>query len=228
MLKTSVPVGFWAAIQKINIPAFIPTKPKLSMTKTKKKLAEFFDNNQKEREKSKENKENYPRMHQSVQDTAWNLLKYYLKNWGKPNATKCEIRITYGYLRKALNESCCIATLKNHINKLLAMFEGFIKEKHRGGLGLSHQNTACIVLVMDENIFQFEDERHNEAVQQDKAGATEYHRREIETGHRQYQDAHTIQVATAGLNSHLNKRSQTPSSIGSIFQNAQKASPKRE
>ena len=62
MLKTIVPVGFWAAIQKINIPAFIPTKPKLSMAKTKKKLAEFFENNQKEREKSKENKENFQKL----------------------------------------------------------------------------------------------------------------------------------------------------------------------
>lgn len=164
MKKTAVPVGLWKAMN-VTDSTFNPRKPRFSFAKTKAKLAGYFAQNQAVRELCIENKRAYPRMHQSVQDTAWQLLMYYIKNWGKSTARNYEIRITYSYLRQALNGSCCIATLKNHLNKLLKLYRGFIKVKWRGGLGLPMQNTACLVLELEPEVLQFEEERHNQAVQ---------------------------------------------------------------
>lgn len=162
MQTVQIPAGILASFMA-NV-AVTPTKPRFNFGKTKAQLADVFNRNEQVRKLCDENKTLYPRLHQSVQDTAWQLLMYYIKNWGKSTAKNYEIRITYSYLRKALNESCCVATLKNHVNKLLKVYRGFFTAKFRGGLGLAGQNTACIVLQIEPSVLQFDDPRHNEAV----------------------------------------------------------------
>lgn len=198
------------------------------MAKTKEKLAEFFARNEDVRNLCDENKKEYPRMHQSVQGTAWQLLMYYIKNWGKPTARNYEIRVTYGYIRKALNDSCCIATLKNHINKLLRMYKGFITAKHRGGLGLKDQNTACIVLQMCPEVLQFENERDNEAVRIGQLSAEEARRIEQETLSKQRAACGSVIAAKQAAEDKAEQRRQTPSSIASIFQSSLSDLFKRE
>lgn len=172
------------------------------------------------RELSRENKENYPRMHQSVQNTAIELVMYYIKNWGKSTATNNQIRITYSYLRRALNDSCCIATLKNHINKLLRVYKSFIRTKQRGGLGLTQQNTACIVLEIDPVVIQFEDERHNEAIRQGILSAEEQTVLGQQTKGRERKAIQGIMTARTNARRETEKRNATPSTIGHIFQSA--------
>lgn len=196
------------------------------MAKTKEKLAEFFARNEDVRTLCDENKKEYPRMHQSVQGTAWQLLMYYIKNWGKSVAKNYEIRVTYGYIRKALNDSCCIATLKNHINKLLRMYKGFITAKHRGGLGLKDQNTACIVLEIDPAVLQFEDERHNEAVKQGQTAAEQSRRIEDEQNRQGHAAISSIRNVVAAKKEEKEQRLSTASSIASFFQ-ASYANPLR-
>lgn len=228
MLKNTAPVGLWAAFQSADRSAIMPTKPRFSMAKTKEKLAAFFAQNEAVRQLDEANKEKYPRMHQSVQGTAWQLLMYYIKNWGKPNAQNYEIRITYGYLRKALNESCCIATLKNHVNKLLKMYKGFVTEKYRAGLGFDHQNTPCIVLVLDPKVLQFEDERHNQAINEGITSAEQSRRIAAEKAQQARTATQGIITAKADMEATASKRMETPSSIGSIFQNLFGVAPKIE
>ena len=198
------------------------------MAKTKAKLAEYFEANESVRNLCDENKKEYPRMHQSVQSTAWQLLMYYMKNWGKTTARNYEIRITYGYLRRAFNDSCCIATLKNHINKLLRMYKGFITARHRGGLGLKDQNTACIVLELRPEVLQFEDERHNEAVKIGQLSAEEARRIEQETLSKQRAACGSVMAAKQASEAKAEQRRQTPSSIASIFQSSLSDLFKRE
>ena len=164
MQKIPVSIGLYQAFRNAS-PDFMPSKPRFSFAKTKEKLAEYFFQNEQVRLLDDANKEMYPRMHQSVQGTAWQLLMYYMKNWGKATARDYEIRITYSYLRKSLNESCCVATLKNHVNKLLKMYRGLFTAKFRGGLGLEGQNTACFILKVQPEALLFDEPRHNEAIE---------------------------------------------------------------
>ena len=161
MLLNYIPASFFATS---NPSPYKPSKPRLSFEKTKAKLAEYFAENQRLRDGDVGFAKLFPRMHQSVQGTAWQLLMYYMKNWGRGNASNYELRITHSYIRKALNDSCCIATIKHHINKILRMYKSFVVEKTRGGLNLAGQNTACIVLKIDPAVLVFDDPRHNEAI----------------------------------------------------------------
>lgn len=229
MFRNSVPVGIWSAMQNADRSAVvIPSKPQFSMAKTKEKLAEFFTQNESVRQLCDENKKDYPRMHQSVQNTAWQLLMYYIKNWGKSNAKNYEIRITYGYLRRALNDSCCIATLKNHINKLLRMYKGFITEKTRGGLGLPNQNIACIILSVDPKVLQFADERHNEAVRVGELSAEQSRAQQAENAQKQHIGLQSILNAKSAADADAEARRKTPASFGQIFQAAFGDFQKRE
>jgi|GEM_PF-2679660 len=216
MQKTTISVGLYTAFQNAIIAPKI-SKPDFSMAKTKTKLAELFTQHALIRQLCDENKAEYPRMHQSVQGTAWQLLMYYIKNWGKSTARNYQIRITYGYLRRALNESCCIATLKNHVNKLLRMYKGLIVAKHRGGLGLQDQNTACIVLEINPQVLQFDNERHNEAVRQGELSAEESRYRQDAILATQRAAARSIMNARADIDLVAQKRMETPSSISAIF-----------
>lgn len=220
-------IGLYTAFQNATTTPRI-SKPDFSMAKTKQKLAEFFARNESVRQLSDENKTEYPRMHQSVQSTAWQLLMYYIKNWGKPNARNYEIRITYGYLRRALNESCCVATLKNHVNKLLRMYKGFITAKHRGGLCLDSQNTACIVLVLDPQVLQFDNDRHNEAVAQGERSAEESRYRQAAVQAQNRAAVQDILNTRADIDAVAQKRMETPSSIASIFSAAFRGVLKKE
>lgn len=227
MQKQTMSIGLYTAFQNATTTPRI-SKPDFSMAKTKTKLAEFFSQNEAIRQLCDENKTEYPRMHQSVQSTAWQLLMYYIKNWGKPNARNYEIRITYGYLRRALNESCCVATLKNHVNKLLRMYKGFISAKYRGGLGLCSQNTACIVLVLNPQVLQFDNDRHNEAVAQGERSAEESRHRQDNIRATQRAAAQDILNARADIDAVAKKRIKTPSSIASIFSAAYEGVLKKE
>ncbi|WP_028666222.1 hypothetical protein [Runella zeae] len=221
MLKNTVTAGIWSQYQRHAAPAsFFPRKPAFSMAKTKAKLAEFFHSNEQIRKLCQENKDTYPRMHQSVQNTAWQLLMHYIKNWGKPTARAYEIRITHSYLRKALNDSCCIATIKNHINKLLGMYKPFLTEKYRGGLGLHDQNTPCIILKVNPLVLQFEDERHNEAVKVGELSAEESRYKTQQTNQKHRVVGASIMAAKAQVENQAQKRSETPSAIASIFENS--------
>lgn len=204
------------------------TVPTFSMEKIKAKLKMIYARHEALRKSSPENKERYPRIHQSVQSTAWELVRYYLRHWGKANAANYELRITHSYLKQALNDSCCIATIKNHINKLLAMSNGFITAKFRGGLGINPQNTPCIVLVLNKDVLIFNDERHNQAMAQDEIAAEE----------KRLRDAHTRRQATKAAQLLLKAREQkqmegqhrrkTPSSIGDVFKSSFLSFGKRE
>lgn len=159
-------------------------------------------------------------MHQSVQNTAIELIMYYAKNWGKSTAQNDQIRITYSYLRRALNDSCCIATLKNHINKLLRVYKSFIRLKTRGGLGLANQNTACIVLEIDPTVIQFKDERHNEAVRQGILSAEEQPRRQQEAKQNLKKTFHEMQLAAERQKMEAEKRRAAPPTLGEILQSS--------
>ncbi|MBB3841081.1 hypothetical protein FHS57_005102 [Runella defluvii] len=228
MKNTPISVGIFSAIMQSERTGTNPTKPSFSMGKTKEKLAEFFMRNEEVRTLCDENKKEYPRMHQSLQSTGWQLLMYYMNNWGKSTARNYEIRITYSYLRRAFNDGCCIATLKNHINKLLRMYKGFITAKHRGGLGLKDQNTACIVLKIDPTVLQFKDERHNEAVRIGQLSAEEARRIEQETLSKQRAACGSVIAAKQAAEDKAEQRRQTPSSIASIFQSSLSDLFKRE
>lgn len=228
MLRNAQPVGLWAAYQNYDRSTVVPKKPQFSMAKTKARLAQFFAQNEDVRQLSDETKAQYPRMHQSVQHTAWTLLMYYIKHWGKSTARNYEIRITHSYIRQALNDSCCIATVKNHINKLLRMYRGFIREKSRGGLGLPNQNTACIVLELDPTVLQFEDDRHNEAVKQGIESAEQSRRIEAEHRAKDRAASQSILATMADIQDQAERRSETPSSIADIFQAAFGSASKRE
>jgi hypothetical protein len=217
MQQQTMTVGLYTAYQNATNKSFVSSKPEFSMAKTKEKLAEFFNQNEAVRQLCDENKVEYPRMHQSVQGTAWQLLMYYMKNWGKSVAKNYEIRICYSYLKKSLNDSCCVATLKNHINKLLKMYKAFIKAKHRGGLGLDHQNTACIVLEIDPQVLQFANERHNEAIRQGELSIEESRHRQDMIVASQKAAARSIINARADIDAVAQKRMETPSSISAIF-----------
>lgn len=115
MFKNTVTAEQWGAITTM----VQPTKPTFSLGKIREKLRQYYDANEEVRLSSEANKELYPCIHQSVQSTAWGLIKYYLKHWGKANASNNEIRITHSYLRQALNNSCCIATLKTTLTNCL-------------------------------------------------------------------------------------------------------------
>lgn len=195
----------------------VPSKPQFSLAKTKAKLAEFFRNNEQIRSLCQENRETYPRMHQSVQNTAWQLLMYYIKNWGKPNARAYEIRITHSYLRKALNDSCCVATIKNHINKLLSIYKSFVTEKYRGGLRLENQNTACIVLKIDPTVLQFEDERHNQAVKIGQLSAEQSKYKRHLNQQTEFKVGANILAVKNANDLEAKKRNQTPSHFASFF-----------
>lgn len=228
MLRNSFLVGLWAASQKADRSIVVPSKPSFSMAKTKAKLAEFFKVNEETRLLCEENKTAYPRMHQSVQATALQLVSYYIKNWGQPNAKDYEIRITHGYLKRAFNNSCCIATIKNHINKLLKMYKGFIKEKYRGGLRLERLNTPCIVLVLDPKVLRFEDERHNKAVEEGELSAEHSRHKEATQAQNDRNAAQSILTARTEVKNEAEKRNQAPSSFAQIFQTAFSPSPKLE
>jgi hypothetical protein len=220
MQIASVSVGIYSACMQAERKSGNMNKPSFSMAKTKEKLAEFFNRNEQVRTLCDENKVGYPRMHQSVQDTAWRLLMYYIKNWGKSVAQNYEIRITYSYLKRALNDSCCVATLKNHINKLLKMYKGFLVAKTRGGLGLESQNTACIVLELSPEVLQFENDRHNQAVAIGQLSAEEARRIAQETHQKERTASGGILNGKAATEAAAQKRQQTPSSIASIFSSA--------
>jgi hypothetical protein len=195
-------------------------KPTFSMEKIKKKLREFYDAHEATRISSPENKALFPRIHQSVQSTAWELIKYYLRNWGKGNATNYELRITHSYLKQALNNSCCIATLKNHINKLLAMSDGFIKAKFRGGLRINEQNTPCIVLVLNKNVLIFNDERHNQALAQEEIAAEEKRLFEADRIRKENKAAQEFFILQERLQREKESRIRTPTSIGTVLMSA--------
>ncbi len=228
MLKNQVSIGMYAAMMGADRSKVEIKKPEFDYGKTKAKLAEFFQRNEDVRLLCEENKKEYPRMHQSVRATAFQLLMYYINKWGESVARNNEIRITHGYLKRAFNGSCCIATIKNHINKLLRMYKGFITEKYRGGLGLTNQNTACIVLVIDPEVLQFKNERDNEAQRVGKQSAEEYGRIQAEKEQKRRaaisRMAEKLKEASAGAE----KRSQTPASFGQIFNNIFGTSPKTE
>ena len=174
MHTTPLPLGLLMAMRATNANSFVPRKPTFSFAKTKAALAKVLADNEDVRQLDESTRAMYPRMHQSVQNTAWELMMYYMKNWGKSTASGYEVRITYSYLRRALNESCCIATLKNHVKKLLNMYRSPFVAKFRGGLGADAGNTPCIVLSMKPEAFVFDDPRHNQAVamgEQDAARA---------------------------------------------------------
>lgn len=219
MLRPSVTADAWASSTFDHLPV-VPTKPTISIGKTKAKIREFFDQNADIRQLCEENKRMYPRMHQSVQNTAIELIMYYVKNWGKSTAQNYQIRITYSYLRRALNDSCCIATLKNHINKLLRIYKTFIRVKTRGGLGLMNQNTACTVLEIDPTVIQFDDERHNEAVRQGILSAEEQPRRQQEAKlelNKAFQD---MELMVERINMEAEKRRAAPPTLGDILQSS--------
>jgi hypothetical protein len=223
MFKTTVTAAQWSLKNIIK-----PSKPTFSMSKIKEKLAEYYSAHEAERLKTDENKKLYPRIHQSVQSTAWELIKYYLKHWGKANAANCEIRITHSYLRRALNDSCCVATLKNHINKLLRMSNPFIKTKYRGGLGLTDQNTPCIVLVLDKNVLLFADERHNAAIGQDEVAREETYRKSREKAVFSRKAAQQIINLETQAKNDAERRMNAPSSIENIIKNIFGGVGKRE
>lgn len=224
MFKNTVTAEQWGAIATM----VQPTKPTFSLGKIREKLREFYDAHEEVRLSSDANKELHPRIHQSVQSTAWELIKYYIKHWGKANASNNEIRITHSYLRQALNNSCCIATLKNHINKLLAMSNGFIKYKYRGGLRLKEQNTACIVLVLDQKVLVFKDERHNLAIGMDEVAAEESMRKNAEQAQTRMNAAQQFQISKDHSATEYAKRNRTPASIGDHFKAMMGGVGKRE
>lgn len=228
MLKNTLSIGDYMKMESANYSTLVPSKPKLSVAKIKKKFEDYFSIHKKEREASDENKANLPRMHQSVRNTAWELIYYYVKNWGKPIAKNAEIRITYSYLRRALGESCCIATLKNHVNKLLAMSGGFIKEKLRGGLGLPLQNTACIVLVLDQDLLIFEDERHNQAMKEGQLSALETPIKAAEAEQNRNKALNEAHASIERLGVNSEGRKSTPTAIGTIFSDNFGPAPKVE
>jgi len=219
MLRPSVSADAWAS-STFRHRAVVPTKPDISIGKTKARIREFFDQNAYVRQLCDENKRIYPRMHQSVQNTAIELILYYVKNWGKSTARNNEIRITYSYLRRALNDSCCIATLKNHINKLLRIYKSFIRLKTRGGLGLANQNTACTVLEIDPTVIQFKDERHNEAIRMGILSAEEQPRRQQEAKQELNKVFQEKQLAAERRKMEAEKRMATPSTLGEILQSS--------
>lgn len=230
MLLNSVSVGQLAASINAERSPVIPRKADFDMGKTKAKLAEFFSQNEAVRELCVENKAEYPRMHQSVQATAQQLVNYYINNWskGKAVARNYEIRITHGYIKKAFNDSCCIATVKNHISKLMRMYKSFIKEKYRGGLGLLNQNTPCIVLVLDPKVLRFKDERHNKALEEGELSAVEFKRKEATRTNEERNAAQGILNAHKERQNEAVKRLETPSSFAEIFKTTFGASPKIE
>lgn len=228
MLKNQVAVSMYAAMMSADRSKVEIKKPEFDYGKTKAKLAEFFHRNESVRLLCEENKKTYPRMHQSVQATAFQLLMYYINKWGESVARNNEIRITHGYLKTAFNDSCCIATIKNHINKLLRMYKGFITEKYRGGLGLANQNTACIVLVIDPEVLQFKNDRDNEAQRVGKQSAEEYDRIQTEKEQKRRAAISGMSATLKAAANNTGQRSQTPSSFAQIFQNAFGFSPKQE
>jgi len=219
MFRPAVSADAWASSMFHHQPV-VPTKPRISIGKTKAKIREFFDRNAAIRQLCDENKQIYPRMHQSVQNTAIELIMYYVKNWGKSTAQNYQIRITYSYLRRALNDSCCIATLKNHINKLLKAYKSFFHLKTRGWLGLANQNTACTVLEIDPTVIQFDDERHNEAVRMGILSAEEQPRRQQEAKQKVKKAFHQMQLAAERRKMEAEKRMATPSTLGEILQSS--------
>lgn len=192
-------------------------RPVFSMEKIKKKLSEVYDAYHEVRKSSEENLKTQPRIHQSVQSTAWELVRYYIRHWGKANATNYELRITHSYLKQALNNSCCVATLKNHINKLLAMGEGFIKAKFRGGLGINPQNTPCIILVLNRDVMIFDDERYNQALAQDEIAAEEKKLAEAHKRRQATAAAQQMQILREDAKIQKNERNKTPTLIGNFL-----------
>ena len=216
MQINSIPVGLYMAIQAAN-GNFSPKKPRFSFSKTKEKLAQLFAQNEQVRQIDDANKATYPRMHQSVQGTAWQLLMHYMTHFGKSTARDYEVRITYSYLRKALNESCCIATLKNHVKKLLKMYKGVFTAKFRGGLGLAGQNTACIILKIQPEALLFDDARHNEAINIGQRAQEQQPYQEAEANAAAQAGAGAVLAGVAQIKSEAKSRMAPPQSLQNLI-----------
>lgn len=139
------------------------TKPEFDFGKTRERLATLIQANNNLRKLDEAVAAKYPRMGQSVANTASEICNLFIQKWKKGEVRKNSLRFTYSYLQKRLAGNPCIATLKNHLKKIIGMYKSFIKLKFRDTLGLPNQNTACICLVIQPGTIRFKQERYNEA-----------------------------------------------------------------